>query len=208
MSKRITYPKINNLKIRFVVVNRLTKLQLAIDKFCNLLQIVRRLNNLNPIQKRNRLVKKKEVFKQCHNFIVLRGNYVFSVFQKSGAVNITGIPSFDKISNAVKTFCRLFGINQEQLTPFIIDNITASGDFNQKVNLSRLKHLINSNDKQSIISSAAFNPQKFAGCICRTFARCGTCTVFRSGKYNIVGATCTEQIQRITKEMIVLIRKL
>jgi TATA-box binding protein (TBP) (component of TFIID and TFIIIB) len=203
------YPNINNLKVRFIVINRLTKLNLAVNKLKTLLDIVRRLNTINKTaRKKRRTKKKKEIFKQCHNFIVIRGKYVISIFLNSGAVNITGIPSFKKISSAVKYFCHLFRINQRQLTPLIIDNITASGDFNQKVNLKQLKHFINGNCEKSIVTSATFNTQRFPGCICRTFSRIGTCTVFRSGKYNIVGAKCLKHIRRITREMIVLIHKL
>jgi TATA-box binding protein (TBP) (component of TFIID and TFIIIB) len=162
-------PVINNIKIRFTVIE---------SQLPTLRDEIRKISE----------VKDKKTFKKLHNFIVFRSSFIFTIFFKSGTVNITGIQRLTDISQAVSVFCQTFDISRRDIVDsIIIDNITASGSFNRDINLRNLKEKINGGKNESRIKSASFNPNYFPAAFCKTFG-IGTILIFGSGKYNIVGA--------------------
>jgi TATA-box binding protein (TBP) (component of TFIID and TFIIIB) len=190
-------PLINNIKVRVTVdSSALAKLKLRISELAK---------NTGFVLKRKR---RKPVFSQFHNFIVYRSSYIYTIFANNGAANITGIPSFEEIDNAIVSFCQEFHVEATDVSSPTIDNLTASGDFKIYIDLQNLKQLINiSTNKNSVISSACYNTGYFPACFCKTFS-IGTVAVFGNGKYNIVGAKCLENANQIFQAMIVFITKL
>lgn len=151
---------------------------------------------------------RKKLFNKHHNFVVFRNSYVFIIFYTKGAVNITGIKDFIYISEAVENFCATFCIPSTQITEYVIDNVSANGDFGKTVDLRSLKHHINKQeDRSNLINSVSFNTNYFPAAFCKTFS-IGTILVFCSGKYNIVGAKCREDVQKIFETVVVYINEL
>ena len=133
---------------------------------------------------------------------------MFIIFFKKGAVNITGIKRFDDLSNAVENFCATFGINLQNISNYIIDNVCAHGNFGRALDLEDLKQRINRKEHvSSRIETATLNISYFPAAFCKTFC-IGTVLVFYSGKYNIVGAKCQQQVDEIFQEILVYISKL
>lgn len=195
LSSAAKEPSVNNIKIRLLVCKAaIPSLKLGIEKLAG---------------KTGDAVgaKKKRLFSEHHNFIVFRNSYVFIIFYK-GAVNITGIKRFEDISDAIETFCESFCIDQQQITKHTVDNVSASGDFGHEVNLYKLKKQINGQeDVANLFSSVSFNPNYFPAAFCKTYS-VGTILVFGGGKYNIVGAKCQQDVEKIYREMLVSINKL
>lgn len=189
-------PKINNLKIRtYVKENCLNEL------LKNILEIEEK-NSFPPTN------QKKTIFKRFHNFIVFRCEFVFIIFPKRGAVNITGIKKIQFIKTAIQVFSNIFKISQENLGPIIIDNVTASGSFNTTINLQLLKKIVNEKlISNSILASASFNSSHFPGCFCRSHS-VGTVAIFASGKFNIIGSKCLKHVSLLFSAMAAYINQL
>ena len=104
---KVQEPQVNNIKIRLCVnTSALSSLN----------------NNIERIETTADVTvgkSKKQIFKRHHNFIVFRNSYVFIIFFKKGAVNITGIKRFDDLSNAVENFCATFGINLQNISNYM-----------------------------------------------------------------------------------------
>jgi TATA-box binding protein (TBP) (component of TFIID and TFIIIB) len=199
----IHQPKINNVKARFTVhqseISLLLKSLLAFGA-----------SSIEPIRKREKGERKrkvKQLFKQYHNFIVIRLQHTFIIFPKSGTVNVTGVRCLCLLSKAVEDFCVKFGVNSNLITIPIVDNITASGKFDRSIDLLKLKKIVNNPNNTSSIISVTSNPSYFPSAFCRTIGST-TCSVFPKGSYNIIGAKCQKDIQEIMKHMTVLIQKL
>lgn len=193
---RVCAPKVNNIKIRLVVLAQ------AID------QLKKGIERLNKSSGEKIGDDRKRLFKKHHNFVVFRNSFVFIIFANNGTVNITGINSFDRICEALQNFHRVFGIGREEITDVIVDNVSANGDFGRIICLRDLKHLINEQEnEEQLISAASFNVNYFPAVFCKTFS-IGTILVFNSGKFNIVGAKCQSHVTKIYLEMIALIDKL
>jgi TATA-box binding protein (TBP) (component of TFIID and TFIIIB) len=197
------WPKINNVKVRLKVnhsdIETLHRFALAFG-----------CANPNVSYEKKRKTKKlkvKPLFKQGHNYMVIRGNNVYTVFHKTGAVNITGIKCLCLVPKAVTDFCIQFGVNENLISTPIVDNCTATGNFNRAINLFQLKDLVNKEKNSLAIYSAAYNPGHFPAAFCRTVGST-TCSVFPKGVYNIIGAKCLEDIGEIMKHMTALILRL
>jgi TATA-box binding protein (TBP) (component of TFIID and TFIIIB) len=90
----------------------------------------------------------------------------------------------------------------------VVDNISASGDFRQRVNLTHLQQTLNCrNLKERNYFTVHFDRNFFPGAFCKTLGF-GTITVFPSGKYVVVGAKCLEHITNIHREMTAVIATL
>ena len=188
-------PEINNIKLRFNVSKEA------------LLRLKRGISNLSKKSASQFTPKKKPVFKEHHNFIVFRHSYVYIVFSTSGTVNVTGIRFYRDISSAVALFCREFGLRRRHVGAVTVDNLTASGNFGSPVNLRLLKKSINaSQEGDALISSASYNPSFFPACFCRTYV-VGTIIVFASGKYNIVGGKCRDDVNNVFRAMLAHMKK-
>jgi TATA-box binding protein (TBP) (component of TFIID and TFIIIB) len=196
-SERIVQePRVNNIKIRLVVSpSSLPRLKRSIER-------------LDKSSGATVGTNRKRLFKKHHNFIVFRNSYVFIIFFSNGTVNITGIKSFSCITHALQTFCSSFRVSRRQITDYIIDNVSANGDFGKQINLVNLKQDINKREKkENLIQSASFNTNYFPAAFCKTY-KIGTILVFNSGKFNIVGAKCQRHVREIFLEMSALIERL
>lgn len=204
-STSIYLPKINNVKARFKVhsseIDLLKKSVIAFGVTVAKLESVEEDN----IKKKRKKVK--PAFRQLHNFTVIRGKNTYMIWNKNGVVNITGIKCLCHLSEAVSDFCLLFGVNEKIISQPIIDNLTATGNFNRSINLLRLQEIIRKDEIITSINSVIYNPSYFPGTFCRTNSST-TCIVFPKGVYNVVGAKCRTDIQEIMKEMSALILRL
>jgi TATA-box binding protein (TBP) (component of TFIID and TFIIIB) len=139
-----------------------------------------------------------------NNFSVVNNVYTFIIFPKSGFVNITGIKSFSDLKNVIPHFCKVFDIKLTEPAELIIDNISAAGSFNRKVNLVRLQEVINS---EKTDFSVHYDRNFFSGAFCKAIGF-GTVTVFPSGKYVVVGPKCQEHVDSIIQKMDAIIHAL
>jgi|GWRWMinimDraft_5_1066013.scaffolds.fasta_scaffold27304_1 TATA-box binding protein (TBP) (component of TFIID and TFIIIB) len=217
----VPHPSINNVKARFSVhPSEIDLLRSKVIKFASrppqdipLKPLTYFLRRKDPkkysksISLRRKEKKRKQEFKQHHNFIVFRGKHTYIVFTQSGTVNVTGVRCLCGVNNAVMEFCSNFGVNIDLITEPVIDNITATGSFNRYINLAKLKRLVNNDENISPIISISSNPNYFPSAFCRTIGST-TCSIFEKGTYNVVGAKCRADIQEIMKEMAALILRL
>jgi TATA-box binding protein (TBP) (component of TFIID and TFIIIB) len=149
----------------------------------------------------------KEV-KTHNNFLVVReGVSTYIIFPNKGFINITGIRGFSILSSVIPTFCQIFGLERDEISSdVVIDNISAAGNFWQRVNLVHLKSRLNKRGENNFFS-VHFNRNRFPGAFCKT-AGFGTLTVFPSGKYVVVGAKCQEHVEKLVRRMFAVIRTL
>ena len=152
----------------------------------------------------NVLRRKGKVY---NNFIVIKFIYTFIIFPKKGFINITGIKNFAAYERVIPLFCDLFQAGNSNLesSKLVIDNISASGDFHQTVNLVKLQQMINAGEYPNITTH--FDRNFFPGAFCKIVGL-GTVTVFQSGKFVIVGSKCQEHVDQVTKLMSAIINEL
>lgn len=131
---------------------------------------------------------KKQAYKITSSYILLRHKYLFTVYFKSNLINITGIPSFMQINEAVKRFCKLALISFPIKISISIDNTTSNGQFPYKIDFKVLcKCLLNSN------YSLRYNPSLFPGAFL-ALPNQKKAILFKSGKYIIIGCKTKKQI--------------
>jgi len=135
------------------------------------------------------------LFLRKKNFILCKLSVLFSLFLRSGRVNATGIKNFQDIPKCLRLFHSFFKISRKYLSNIKVDNTTASGWFPQKIDLAKLKHFVN---KQNNVWNCrvSYDICRFPGAFIK-FETLGTIGVFKSGKYNIVGAKNFKQINQI-----------
>jgi len=176
---RGTSPKINNLKVHIVLTESGTrKLKLGL------------------------FAEGRE--QKYSNFAVVRSKHTYIVFT-SGFVNITGIRSFTERPTVIPLFCQEFGVTTDDIaSDIVIDNISAAGNFQRRVDLKRLQRIVNKRKTQhSTFFSVHFDRNFFPGAFCKTRGL-GTLTLFPSGKYVVVGSKCLEHVEKIFQQMCVL----
>lgn len=174
-----TSPKINNLKVHLV------------------------LTALGTQHLKKVLVFKEK--KSYNNFDVVREGYTYIIFPESGFINITGVKGFSELTLITPKFCQVFGLKPSDIaTDVVVDNISASGNFRQRVNLTQLQAVVNA--KRSTFSTH-FDRNFFPGAFCKTRGL-GTLTLFPSGRYVVVGSQCLEQVETIFQEMSAIIKML
>ena len=130
---------------------------------------------------------KKRACKITSSYIILRHRYTFTIYFKSNLVNITGIPSFEHINTAVKSFCKLAVISYPFKIHIKIDNTTSNGQFVHKIDFKVLSKCL---DRQY---SIRYNPSLFPGAFLALPNHKKT-ILFKSGKYIIVGCKSQKQI--------------
>ena len=198
----VYWPKINNVKARFKIHSSdINSLRRSVLKF----GVETKKSFINSTSSKKK--RKKEIFKQYHNFCVIRGKHTYIVFTNNGVVNITGVRCLCLMAEAIKDFCLKFCVDETKISQPIIDNITATGHFRRPINLFKLKQLINNNGNTSKITSVTSNCERFPSAFCRAVGL-ATCSIFQEGSYNIIGAKCRREIQELMKHMRVLIQKL
>ena len=150
------------------------------------------------------------IAKSYNNFSVVKDEFTYILFPKRGFVNITGIRGFVDVNRVIPHLCLFFSLNRSDiLSDIVIDNISASGNFWQRVNLVNLHKTINkrSSVKRVGFQSCTFDRNRFPGAFCRTYGF-GTLTLFPSGKYVVVGAKCQEHVDHIFQQMSAVIAML
>ena len=175
-------PEVNNVKIHFKLKDPLKR---------DFIQKVSNRENLN--------------LKRHNNYYVLRSvsnkGPVYSIFLKSGFVNITGIRGFKYIRSVLDLFNKKFSQNI-RIENIKVDNSSSAGRFYQVgpksenseyyINLEDFKLLIDSHPEFHHIRTS-LTPGNFPGAIIR-FKNSPTALVFSSGKFTIVGACSLEKI--------------
>ncbi len=183
----ISFPRVNNLKVHITLTN------VGKEKLFQSL-------SLPPLS---------ENIKFCNNLFVARGINTYIVFPASGYVNITGVKNFSMMDKVIPNFCSFFQLDKTDVASnVIIDNISATGNFGQKINLTKLKEKFGKAEGQGqeIYLKVSYNRNSFPGAFCRT--QFGTATLFANGKYVLVGIGCQENMTKLFLKMRALIRTL
>lgn len=121
--------------------------------------------------------------KITNSYIILKSIYTFTIYYKSNLVNITGIPNFQAIPLALQQFHMLAATFLDFECSVAIDNSTANGQFNNKINFNVLnKHY-----------PIRYNPSLFPGAFL-ILPNKKRIILFKSGKYVIVGCKSQDQI--------------
>jgi hypothetical protein len=146
------------------------------------------------------IVKKRSVVcKKRANIIIIQDLYVFCVFEKKDTTvhfNVTKIKTIADIFKFLFFFsCEYFSYDSKLLS-LTIDNITASVNSLQNVNLHSMKKLC---------SNATFNPERFAGLFIKLSG--GTVIIFRTGKVNIVGCKSISDVNEIWNQIRPILQK-
>lgn len=134
-------------------------------------------------------------YKKYNNFIVLRDNFVYTIFRSGknnfNHVNITKIKHFFEVEEAIDILQNLdLNINRKSLK---IDNITGSIDLKKEVRIEDVIELISSNANFSNIK-ISYNNEKFPGLFLK-LKSVGTIIIFYSGKVVFVGCKTAENLE-------------
>lgn len=125
---------------------------------------------------------------------------IFTVYYK-GHINVTGIKSYKEIVQIKKVLLLIPGI--KQLYNYTVDNITATGNLYHSFfhyPFSKVLHTI-INNKAIEQYSIKYSPQTFPGAFIKIKNNRGTCVLFPSGKFNILGCQNKEQIDFIVTKI-------
>jgi hypothetical protein len=166
---------ISNVKISFTIEKPMLWKE-HINKNCV-------LNNLNLPVKKN-------------NILVFKNKYTFCVFEKKNNLlhfNVTGVKHYDEIEKFNIFFKTIFP--DSVISNLKIDNLTATFNIKQKINLLKLYH---SSEK------VKYNPERFPGLFLKD---CGkTCIIFKNGKIVILGCKNKKEVcetwQKILKKIL------
>ena len=174
----VSRPEIRNVKIAIKV---------DISKYC-------------PSVLKRRTIETGVNTKHYHNFSIIRTQYVYSVFWKSGYINITKIPDLHGIEKAVSHISSILSIDRDHIQPHTIHNICASGDFSRTFNLSRLKKALSKEKDINVSRNLSAFPALFL-----RYPNLGTCVLFQNGKYSLVGVNedrkLTHLIRKVTHKI-------
>lgn len=113
---------------------------------------------------------------------------VFTIFA-TGYVNCTSIPSFAVLSSAVTQFCCCFQLSKTDLYSFAVDNISACGRLDQRINLSKIV----SPDKYLNIH-VHYQPERFPGTFLKFRGKGGCVGIFGNGKLTFLGAKSKQHL--------------
>lgn len=138
---------------------------------------------------------------QHSNFFTVRYNqYVYSVFDKSSHINVSGIRNFDDIKGAVMMFNAQFSadINVNNIS---VDNCTASGKLEknhivcvQKILAEREKHSVHVRIRSRIFPSIIIRQAKRRQL--QGEEKRGTIILFSNKKFIIVGCNSLSSVQK------------
>ena len=133
-------PKIQNIKFHFRVKN-VGKLNGSIADLID--------------QKLNKTFPSDQVLNLKHNFCVYKHHFVYTIFFNTGFINCTKVRDYSQIVKAIEEFKFIFKFSVEDFEPGVtIDNTTVTGCFNKKLDLIRLKQLINQGGKNCSLFQA------------------------------------------------------
>ena len=150
-------------------------------------------------------LKEKE-FVRHGNYISLKGKYSYVIFPKNGYVNVTGIRKIEEISCVLHNLCLDFSLDRDLIvSDFIIDNTTATGNLEKRINLSTLQEYIVT--KPSCDFTVSYNRDIFSGAFIKSCFG-PTVIIFSSGKYNILGSKCLQSLTQVSLKFHALINEL
>lgn len=189
-----TRPKVNNIKTHLCLTEEGRK---------------RLLTNLKRL---NIPVKRVYNFSVCRDLDPRRKGHVYIILEREGFLNITGIRDFASLEDVIPQLCLFFSLHPSDVaTPQpLIDNISAAGIFNRRVDLNRLRETIKAKDPEASppYFTITLNRNKFPGASCKAINGFGTITVFSTGKYVIVGPKCLASMDQVFLRMHALITTL
>lgn len=139
-------------------------------------------------------------YKKYDNYIVTKIKYTYIIFKKNIKntddifhVNITNIPSLDYLSDAINIL-REFDKNIS-IVSYTIDNITASKNFLQAINI---KHFL-TNIPSDIRTT--YNTETFPGVFLKYPDKRGTAILFHTGKCVLLGSKTVDNIEYILNSL-------
>lgn len=188
------FPSVSNIKFRFSLSNEKIHLPLARDD--TLL-----------------LASDSTSVKHVNNFVIIRvSKIVFTIFHKSGHVNVSGVRDFSKIEEALRIFNDLFKTEVTE-KKIIIDNTTSSGSlfdsstseaaYSKRIDLRELKRRVDLLGSEDI--SLSLRPHFFPGAVFRRRGK-GTLIIFATGKFIIVGAKNRLQVREAHRALCAITR--
>lgn len=143
-------------------------------------------------------------FKRHGNYVSLKETYSYNIFS-TGTINVTGIKSMQEIENVADNVCKDFNIEPSLIDGiFVIDSTTATGDFKRRVNLTAVQQYVINN---KCAFTTAFNREVFCAVYCKSNLG-PTIVLFASGKFNILGGRCIQQILATYHQMSAIIHQL
>ena len=189
MKIKPVFPKVNNVKAH-----------LKLSSGSNKKTLLDELKELNSIRHNNYFIVREE-----------KDKIVYSIFPRSGFVNITGVKNFDEIEKAVAIFNKKFKQNIS-VADLTTDNSTASGRIADtdssrdiQINLEHIKFIIDTEPDFGKLK-ASLSPANFPGIVIRS-KNCPTCLIFTSGRFIIVGAKRKQDISTAYAQLCVIIEK-
>lgn len=140
-------------------------------------------------------------FTRHGNFVSLQETYSYNIFF-GGTINVTGIKTIREVDNVAINFCKDFDIDYNLVDGiFVFDSTTASGQFATRIDLTRVQRYILQNKCHF---TTAFNREVFCAIYCRSDLG-GTCVLFSSGKFNILGCKTYEQVLAVHSQLCAII---
>lgn len=143
------------------------------------------LESLDSVEKK--IEKKSLFYKRYNNFIVIKDNFVYTIFRpgknKLNHINVTKIKSIDDIDKAIENL-NFFGLSIIK-SSLNIDNITGSFNLKKEVYLKKVIEIIQE-DEQFRTIKVSYNNEKFPGLFLKV-KEIGTIIIFYSGKVVFVG---------------------
>ena len=154
--------------------------------------------------------------KYCRNFVVLKvaskSRLTFTLFPKSGHVNVSGVQNFDHITAALSVFNELFdcAVSVRQIS---VDNTTSSGSFScclppsphaSKLDIVGLKGYFDSGLPEG--GSFSLRADHFPGCVLKVPGY-NSVIIFANCKYVIVGAKRRKDILQTREKACALIHR-
>ena len=153
--------KVQNIKVGFRFEPQLTKSE-----------IIAKLSQSDP--------------KIYHNFLVLRDNFVFTIFWTGCYINITKISDLDNIKLAASQITKKLEVSYKEI---FVHNICLSGSIDKKVPLRQLSFDLKRHYRTS------FNTHFFPALFLRKNEE-PTIILFQNGKYSIIGAKSKIQAEK------------
>jgi len=126
---------------------------------------------------------KESAHKVTNYYIIVKDIYTYTIYYKSNIANITGIPNFERVDDALSSFLKLTNFSCRGQVR--IDNSTVTGRLEEKISFPALFSFIS---KENI----NYNPSLFPGAFLK-LPNGRKVILFKSGKYNLVG--CKNQVE-------------
>jgi TATA-box binding protein (TBP) (component of TFIID and TFIIIB) len=151
-------------------------------------------------QLRCSLSNRSKKAKRTRNIVVVREKFTWTIFPSCGFVNVTNIKNWDDVDNVIPSFANSFDISERDIiNRLTIDNSTSTIDSKRPINLIALQNIFAQLDLRRSsfpLSVFEFDRDIFPGAFFKS-KQCGTIVVFGSGKLNVMGATCLNDIKML-----------